>query len=177
VYMWLAFSILLLWSNVSFAIEVQTMKKPQKLCFADECVGLKTLRYLGDFCWTAPAGQGVATLRLGVTHMGGGRVAMNGVIENEGEAFIMTGTAAIVDGNWAFTLTAAGGEVGIPVATDPPLTVDAAGATLFSGSVEPETLNGTIFAADVIGVSHDSPALSSGVSYRGSVPLTRTSCE
>ena len=143
-------------------------------CFGNLCVERTAVKYLGDACWIAQNSDGDVPIRLGITHMGAARFAFNGVIGAD-EAFPITGNAVRIAGKWAFTLIANGGEQGIPVSAT--LTVDAAGATLFSGTLDPTTLDGTIFATNAIGVSQETPSLPSALTYLGAFPLKKTSCK
>jgi hypothetical protein len=145
---------------------------PRDVCFGSKCVEKDAVKYLGDVCWNTTLGG--SALRLGVTHVGGGRFALNGTVTTGSETFPVTGSIMLIVGFWNFTLSSNAGQTGIVIS--PQLTVDAAGTTLISGTLDRQRLSGTIFATNVIGFSKESPATTSGVTYVGSFPLTYTEC-
>jgi hypothetical protein len=146
-------------------------------CFGEACTGTETVAYLGDFCWTFSTDEGEGRLTLGVTHMGAKRFSMNGTIGANDEEFTITGAATRRGTQWIMTLTATGGGVGFVIPTDPPQTVDVAGATLFYAVLDGPSLNGQLLGADAVGFAQDPQGFSSGVSYAGAAELTNVPCE
>jgi hypothetical protein len=146
-------------------------------CFGEACTGTETVAYLGDFCWTFSSNEGEGRLTLGVTHMGAKRFSMNGTIGTHDEEFTITGAATRRGTQWIMTLTATGGGVGFVIPTDPPQTVDVAGATLFYVVLDASSLNGQLLGADAVGFAQDPQGFSSGVSYAGAAELASIPCE
>jgi hypothetical protein len=67
--------------------------------------------------------------------------------------------------------------VGFVIPTDPPQTVDVAGATLFYVVLDASSLNGQLLGADAVGFAQDPQGFSSGVSYAGAAELASIPCE
>jgi hypothetical protein len=160
-------------SQMVSAFDSHDTPKEPLACFGEACAEPTAVRYLGDVCWNAEMGESGVPIRVGVTHMGGGRFALNGVIGAE-EGFAITGNVVRIRQQWAFTLIANGEAVQIPVSGT--ATVDAAGATLMSGTLDLKTLDGTIAGSDATGFSQDFPGFTSGLKYDGAFPLKRVPC-
>jgi hypothetical protein len=133
--------------------------------------------YLGDFCWTFPVEDGEASLVLGVTHLGAKRFALGGTIGTEDQPFPITGLATRRGRDWLITMTATGGGAGFTLATDPPQTVDGAGARLFYVVLDGPSLNGQLVAVDVRAFSLEPAVAASGIDFAGAIELSSVPCE
>lgn len=157
----------------------QSRKKLRRACFGDECVRIRRSKYLGDFCWEYSFDEGAGPLKLGVFHMGGGHFLLSGKVREGGTDFIVQGNAELIGEDLVILLQSVGGSVDqeVPIPdSDDTQTVSVAGAAVFSGSLDPETLDGEALLFEAAAFEEEPQGFETGLSYGGVVAFTRSEC-
>ena len=125
-------------------------------CFGNRCAHRKAVKFLGNVCWdvSIPSiGDERGSMKLGVTHMGGGHFVLNGVLGalEEGEDEVMfslvRGNSEMVQGKRRLSLDNTTAEI----FDDPFLgnNLQGNGGVIFNLFLDPKTLDGSGFGGGV----------------------------
>ena len=121
-------------------------------CFGGRCAHRRAVKFLGNVCWDvsiSALGDTPISMKLGVTHMGGGHFMLNGVLgaieegEDEVEFSLVRGNSEMVEGKRRLSLDNTAGEV-----FDHPVlgnNLQGNGAVLYNLVLDPKTLDGNGF--------------------------------
>ena len=163
--------------------EHETFKKRIKKvhCFGGRCVHRKAVKFLGNVCWdvSIPSiGDERGSMKLGVTHMGGGHFVLNGVLgaieEGEDEVLfsLVRGNSEIVEGKRRLSLDNTTAEV----FDDPFLgnNLQGNGGVIFNLFLDPKTLDGSGFGGGVQTGSLDDLNV---IGFLGDVTVKKISCK
>ena len=157
----------------------QSRKRPH--CFGGRCVQRKEVKYLGNVCWdvSIPSlGDNPGSMKLGITHMGGGHFVLNGLLgaieEGEGkvEFSLVRGNSELVEDKRRLSLDNTTAEV----FDDPFLGNDLQGngGVIFNLFLDPKTLDGSGFGGGVQMGNLDDLNF---IGFLGEVSVKKISCK